>query len=571
MERKKDLDFTSKPLISIGRGERIRTSGPRFQKWVYLKDKIVQEMNELADDDSPRAIVRREKLENYLTTIAPEDLACLITADTGFSVYDDLKAALIDKGIPANEVRFIHEANTASQKEELFDQVRAGQVRVLIGSTKKMGAGTNVQDRAVALHHMDAPWRPSDVEQREGRVIRQGNLLYARDPENFAVEVMAYSTSNTFDAVMWQILSRKAGMLEQFRLGTRSVTNVEGDSASYAEFMAESTGNPIFKEKFHLEAEVEELESVERNIRTQRASADRTWTNAARSMKHLTQILREWKGMIHGMTETDHVVFEGTRYNLDIEEGRAKVLADFEAAEAEWESVKAKYVVDVEKWQMDVENGLFGIGDALDKKAMHAAKPAKPTGAPQKPTLKEVAEVSQFAQLMLSINHRFKASAKGVIGTIHVNGTQVEISKTLYMDRAYATVAINGEELWDKSSRPEDMVLRFANPEAIKSRAEANLRGAYKDLKDKARNIRNARVTIRNLTFTGANDLSEKRIRLDFISEEINRVEEELSALRNAQANRYIQGDAVRFPGSDIDDDDAILIPIRPDKARVSM
>ena len=127
--------------------------------------------------------------------MSSDEILALETA--GFSVYDDLKQKLIAEGIPAQEIAFIHDAKTDLQKKALFNKVRSGAVRVLMGSTSKMGAGTNVQNKLVALHHLDAPWRPSDLEQREGRIIRQGNEFYAEDPEGFEVEINRYATERT--------------------------------------------------------------------------------------------------------------------------------------------------------------------------------------------------------------------------------------------------------------------------------------------------------------------------------------------------------------------------------------
>ncbi|EOX1607714.1 PLxRFG domain-containing protein [Vibrio cholerae] len=205
-----------------------------------------------------------EKLEEQIRELT----ASTMTADTGFSVYDDLKASLMEKGIPEDEIAFIHDYNTTLKKEALFDRVRRGEVRVLIGSSMKMGAGTNVQNRLVALHHMDAPWRPSDMEQREGRIVRQGNEFYQRaanagKPEDFEVELMAYTTQGSSDPVMWQILERKAGAIEQFRNGEldQFVENSNSDADSYAEFKAASTGNPIYRLKLESDAKLLDLDS----------------------------------------------------------------------------------------------------------------------------------------------------------------------------------------------------------------------------------------------------------------------------------------------------------------------
>ena len=123
-----------------------------------------------------------------------------------FSVYDDMKQKLIARGIPADEIAFIHDANTDIRKAKLFSDMNVGRVRILLGSTAKMGAGMNVQKRLVAAHHLDAPWRPSDLEQRNGRIIRQGNLFYERDPDNFSVDIYNYATKQTYDARMWQTI-----------------------------------------------------------------------------------------------------------------------------------------------------------------------------------------------------------------------------------------------------------------------------------------------------------------------------------------------------------------------------
>ncbi|HHY0354025.1 TPA: PLxRFG domain-containing protein [Vibrio cholerae] len=205
-----------------------------------------------------------EKLEEQIRELT----ASTMTADTGFSVYDDLKASLMEKGIPDDEIAFIHDYNTTLKKEALFDRVRRGEVRVLIGSSMKMGAGTNVQNRLVALHHMDAPWRPSDMDQREGRIVRQGNEFYQRaanagKPEDFEVELIAYTTQGSNDPVMWQILERKAGAIEQFRNGEldQFVENSNSDADSYAEFKAASTGNPIYRLKLESDAKLLDLDS----------------------------------------------------------------------------------------------------------------------------------------------------------------------------------------------------------------------------------------------------------------------------------------------------------------------
>ncbi|WP_243546221.1 SNF2-related protein [Pseudodesulfovibrio tunisiensis] len=245
MDRKRAASF----LRSLG-------SMPYSDQWTTLYERV----EALVSDPQARDDMR-DKVEAFFAANSPEDiLTTMAVADTGFSVYDDLKAALVERGIPETEIEFIHDHNTPQQKDKLFGRMNNGYVRVLIGSSAKMGAGTNAQRRLVALHHMDAPWRPSDVEQREGRIIRQGNMFYEQDPDGFQVEITAYSTSQTSDTVMWQILERKAGAIEQFRSGDiDSVQEESSDSDQYAEFMATSTGNPVFRQKLEAERKLDEI------------------------------------------------------------------------------------------------------------------------------------------------------------------------------------------------------------------------------------------------------------------------------------------------------------------------
>lgn len=186
--------------------------------------------------------------------------------DKGFSVYDDLRQRLIDAGLPDKEIAFVHDADTDVQKAALFKAVRDGRVRVLLGSTAKMGIGTNVQTRLCALHHLDAPWRPCDVEQREGRILRQGN-------ECEEVEIFRYVTEQSFDAYLWQTLETKARFIAQVMKGDkgiRSLEDVELATLSYAEVKALASGNPLVIEKAGVDAEVAKLSTLFSLWRNQR-------------------------------------------------------------------------------------------------------------------------------------------------------------------------------------------------------------------------------------------------------------------------------------------------------------
>ena len=203
--------------------------------------------------------------EDGSNEISMDDLEAMSGAGA-FSVYDDIKAKLIAKGIPENQIAFIHDYNTPKQKQELFKRVNAGDIRILMGSTPKLGAGTNVQERLVGLHHIDAPWRPSDLEQREGRIIRQGNKLYERDPDGFAVFIGRYATEQTYDTRRWQLLEHKAAGIEQLRKysGENEIEDVAGEAANAADMKAAASGNPLILEETKLRTDVKRLTALRR-------------------------------------------------------------------------------------------------------------------------------------------------------------------------------------------------------------------------------------------------------------------------------------------------------------------
>ena len=190
----------------------------------------------------------------------------LSTPGKCFSVYEDIKKKLVARGVPENEIAFIHDANTDEKKKALFAKVRSGQVRVLMGSTAKMGAGTNVQDRLIALHDLDAPWRPGDLEQRKGRIERQGNM-------NEAVHVYRYVTENSFDSYLWQTLENKQKFISQIMTSkspVRSCEDVDETTLSFAEIKALCAGDPRIKEKMNLDVEVSKLRLLKSSFQSQK-------------------------------------------------------------------------------------------------------------------------------------------------------------------------------------------------------------------------------------------------------------------------------------------------------------
>lgn len=190
--------------------------------------------------------------------------------DASFNLYDDIRDKLVAKGVPKEEIAFIHEADSEVKKKELFSKVRKGQVRVLIGSTAKCGAGTNIQDKLIALHHLDCPWRPSDLEQREGRIIRQGN-------ENKKIEIFRYMTEATFDAYLYQTIENKQRFISQImssKSPVRSCEDVDEATLSYAEVKALCAGNPLIKEKMDLDVAVTKLKVSKANHQSQQYSVE---------------------------------------------------------------------------------------------------------------------------------------------------------------------------------------------------------------------------------------------------------------------------------------------------------
>ena len=214
-------------------------------------------------------------------------------SDGTFSVYNDIRAKLIERGIPSEEIKFIHEADTDIKKKELFQKTRKGEVRVLLGSTQKMGAGTNVQDRLIALHDVDCPWRPSDLEQRSGRIIRQGNS----NPE---VEIYRYVTEQTFDAYLYQLVEGKQKFASQIMTSkspVRSAEDIDETALSYAEIKMLATGNPYIKEKMDLDIQVQKLRLLKSNFLSEKYALE------DKIIKYYPQRIAALKTRLDGLTK----------------------------------------------------------------------------------------------------------------------------------------------------------------------------------------------------------------------------------------------------------------------------
>ena len=288
--------------------------------------------------------------------------------DGTFNVYEDIRNKLIEKGVPPEEIAFIHEANTELRKAELFGKVRSGQVRFLFGSTQKMGAGTNVQDRLIALHHLDVPWRPSDIEQQEGRILRQGNL-------NPKVKIFRYVTEGTFDSYSWQLIENKQKFIGQIMTSkspVRSCEDVDEAALTYAEVKALATGNPYIKEKMDLDIQVSKLKLMKANHTSQKYRLE---DNIA---KHYPQQITILKECISGM-------------------------------QADIQTAKANLTVDKEQFSMKVGDKLYTDKKEAGTALVEMCKEIKTVNAP--------AVIGEYAGFKMAVsfdafNHKFVMNLK---------------------------------------------------------------------------------------------------------------------------------------------------------------
>ena len=289
--------------------------------------------------------------------------------DGTFNVYEDIRNKLIEKGVPPEEIAFIHDANTELRKAELFGKVRSGQVRFLLGSTQKMGAGTNVQDKLIALHHLDVPWRPSDIEQQEGRILRQGNT-------NPKVKIFRYVTEGTFDSYSWQLIENKQKFIGQIMTSkspVRSCEDVDEAALTYAEVKALATGNPYIKEKMDLDIQVSKLKLMKANHTSQ---IYRLEDNIA---KHYPQQIATLKERIDGM-------------------------------QADIQTAKANLPLDKEQFSMKVGNKLYTDKKEAGTALVEMCKEMKSVNAPT--------VIGEYAGFKMAVsfdafNHKFVMNLKG--------------------------------------------------------------------------------------------------------------------------------------------------------------
>jgi N12 class adenine-specific DNA methylase len=333
-----------------------------------------------------------------------------VSGSQGFSVYDDIKQKLAARGVPANEIAFIHDYATPTAKDKLFRATNRGDVRFLLGSTPKMGAGTNVQERLVGLHHIDAPWRPSDLEQREGRIVRQGNKLYQRDPEGFEVAIFRYATEQTYDTRRWQILEHKARMISQVRNwdGTlNSIEDIGSEAANAADMKAAASGDPLILEETKLRNEVNRLESLQATHHDQAVVLAReAGKKEYATIKHLPPILNKYiemqrevekhpliKDVFPGITVDGHTI---TDRNQAIDAINAKIMKVFKDSTVATFSYRGvDFVLDGEhEWIVSLETATRTLEDFT--RSAHARLPSPP------------GFLTRFANFVEQVPHRIK-------------------------------------------------------------------------------------------------------------------------------------------------------------------
>ena len=339
-----------------------------------LDQRLINDM--LPDDENSKASTCVEKAFEIWEQTKEQKSTQLIFCDLStpkgdgtFNVYEDIRNKLIEKGVPTEEIAFIHEANTELRKAELFGKVRSGQVRFLLGSTQKMGAGTNVQDRLIALYHLDVPWRPSDIEQQEGRILRQGNL-------NPKVKIFRYVTEGTFDSYSWQLIENKQKFIGQIMTSkspVRSCEDVDEAALTYAEVKALATGNPYIKEKMDLDIQVSKLKLMKANHTSQKYRLE---DNIA---KHYPQQITILKERISGM-------------------------------QADIQTAKANLPVDKEQFSMKVGDKLYTDKKEAGTALVEMCKEIKTVNAP--------AVIGEYAGFKMAVsfdafNQKFVMNLKG--------------------------------------------------------------------------------------------------------------------------------------------------------------
>lgn len=394
--------------------------------------------------------------------------------DGTFNVYDDLKRKLMDMGVPEREIAYIHNANTDIKKTELFTKVRNGQVRFLLGSTAKMGAGTNVQDRLIALHHLDVPWKPSDIEQQEGRILRQGN-------QNQKVQIFRYVTEGTFDSYMWQLLENKQKFIGQIMTSkspVRSCEDVDEAVLSFAEIKALATGNPYIKEKMELDIEVAKLKVLKAN--------------------HNANIYRLENQIVH-------------EYPLKISTEKSTI----QYLKEDWNYYQLNQIRDPEHFDMVVEDVHYNEKESAGKAVLMAAKKVKSKMS------RESVEIGSYQGFTMAVRYNHLTETYNVklqhrmsyLTEIGENGVGNIIRINNVLDNIPKRIARSEQNLQTVESQLEDAKVEVQKPFSKEA-----------DLKEKNERLSELNALL-NMDETNSPVIEEEQIEEQQIVEGINKLQ----------------------------------------------
>lgn len=520
-------------------------------------DKVIKAYDELLEKRDAAIAKNDEKALEEITEELDKYDAQEITElraaqNDGWNGYQQLKDNLIAQGIPANEIRFIQEANNDEQKAAMFDAVRGGKVRVLIGSTPRMGAGTNVQDRIVALHHIDVTWKPSDIEQREGRAIRQGNLFATPGSElfreGFEVEIMAYATERTVDAKMWDLNATKLRTINGIRKydGAFSMEFEDAEAVGMAEMAALASGNPLLLERVKLDSQIGNLELQERAFRRKMYAIKDQLDTARKNLERNPSLIeRATQRQADAQQSIDKaaraklartVTIEGEVFNTLSEASRA--VEDAVKLQQDGNE-KARYAVNIDGKRVTSKDGIVeAIGSALgDSAPFEATINGNATG---QRTVAARAIAEQLNALgagdqSVTLGEVFGYTLSADVTYYKQLGTDFkEVSLTLEKDGATFVSASSREVAADDAFVPANvrspldrLVERLS---AIATTDEAGhlrrqISSAKRDIPDLEARVGNG--------FTGADELNEKRKRL---AEVVSELEGKAPALAEAAA-----------------------------------
>lgn len=531
-------------------------------------DLIAKQEQALRDGNEAALQEANEELEKFDSN----EIAELRAAQGGgWTAYQQIKDNLIALGIPANEIRFVQEANTDEQKDALFEAVRGGKVRVLLGSTPRMGAGTNVQDRLVGLHHVDVTWKPSDIEQREGRIIRQGNRF--ADPASpeydplFEVEILAYATERTVDSKMWSLNATKLKTINALRKydGAFTMQIDDEESVSMAEMAALASGNPLLLERVQLESEINDIELQQRAFRRKLRARDDAIDSARRIIQEYPARIAQMKDQASdAKARVDAVLKRAAKRTVDVEGKRFEHLMDAQKAvleaitEQQAGDERARYAVSVDgKRYTNKQDIADAIGEAMGDADVFELTVGEKVYTQRTAAARAIRErmVSSLAGLSEGEEKAIplgKAFGYDLIGDlsrsrhgISMDFALVDGSKTILSVRGALADPTNSESLSVQSLRPKvgNIFTEFA------ARASGDSSGYYQSALDRAKRELPELEAQGVPTFPKAEELAQKIARLGEVVKALGATAEpgEQPSFRRGAAVRGSVQDAERM------------------------